>query len=234
MSKIYINKVVEIAKREVGYHEKKTNYDLDDKLSNAGSGNWTKYARDLWEASPRYYQSPKNGYDWCTIFVDWCIYQASGLESTHAQEIKYYTGPYGAGCKFAANYYKQAGAWYAIPKVGDQIFFGEGDSYKHTGIVVAVAENYVYTVEGNADNQVKERTYTLTNKSILGYGRPKYDGDIEPNMPFVDVKEGAWYYDALLSLYSRGIVSGTDATHASPNKSATRAEVWQMIYNLLK
>ena len=38
-----INKVLRIAKNEVGYLEKRSNYNLDDKTSNAGTKNYTKY-----------------------------------------------------------------------------------------------------------------------------------------------------------------------------------------------
>ena len=54
------NDIVSIALAEVGYREKASNASLDDKAANAGSGNWTKYARDL--AAAGYYNGNKNGY----------------------------------------------------------------------------------------------------------------------------------------------------------------------------
>ena len=42
--------IVAIALAEVGYKEKASNAYLDDKTANAGSANWTKYARDLAKA----------------------------------------------------------------------------------------------------------------------------------------------------------------------------------------
>ena len=44
------SKLVALAAQEVGYLEKATNSRLDDKTANAGRGNWTKYARDLYAA----------------------------------------------------------------------------------------------------------------------------------------------------------------------------------------
>ena len=41
-------KLINIARAEVGYLEKKSNKDLDSKTANAGSSNYTKYARDLY------------------------------------------------------------------------------------------------------------------------------------------------------------------------------------------
>lgn len=42
-----VNKVLSIAKAEVGYKEKRTNSQLDDKTANAGANNWNKFARDV-------------------------------------------------------------------------------------------------------------------------------------------------------------------------------------------
>ena len=42
-----IEKVILIAKNEIGYLEKKSNSQLDSKTANAGSSNYTKYWRDI-------------------------------------------------------------------------------------------------------------------------------------------------------------------------------------------
>lgn len=229
MSKLYIEDVLRVAAEEIGYMEKASNKDLDSKTDNAGNGNYTKYARDLWDADPHFYQGPKNGYDWCTVFVDWCIYVATGRDSSYAQAAKFYTGPYGAGCEFAANYYKAAGAWYPTPKPGDQVIFGD---FSHTGLVEKVENGRVYTIEGNSNNMVRRKNYTLNDSYITGYGRPRYDGEKQPtkNIPFVDVRSDSWYADAVRWAYNNGITAGTDPTHFSPDKPCTRAEIIQMLY----
>ncbi len=49
---------------------------------------------------------------------------------------------------------------------------------------------------------------------------------VEPLVnPFIDVKEGMFYYDPVLWAVKEGITTGTSATTFSPNKSCTRAEV---------
>lgn len=48
-------KLLEIAAAEIGYIEKQSNSQLDNKTANAGSADYTKYARDLHKAG--YYQS---------------------------------------------------------------------------------------------------------------------------------------------------------------------------------
>lgn len=230
-TKLYRDDVISIAISELGYCEKASNYDLDSKTGNAGSGNYTKYARDLWNADPHFYQGPKQGYEWCCVFVDWSIYNACGWDAEYAQKAKYYTGPYGAGCSMAAMYYKEAGEWYSSPKPGDQIFFGSNGNYQHTGLVEKVEDGKVYTIEGNSHNKVERRSYALTDSYIIGYGRPKYDGDKRPSgCPFVDVPSDAWYHDAVIWAYENGLTAGTDATHFSPNAAFTRAMAVQMFY----
>lgn len=241
MSKIYAADVVQIAANEVGYLEKATNKDLDSKTANPGTGNWTKYARDLWAADPHFYQGPKNGYDWCAVFFDWCVYMAADRDARLAQSALYYSGPYGAGCGPSVSYYKAGNAWYDrvensrlfVPKPGDQIFFGSASAVQHTGLVERVDGGTVHTIEGNYNNMVCRRSYALSNSYILGYGRPRYDGDNKPTeLTFVDVPKDAWFHDAVAWAYENGITAGTDPNHFSPYETVNRAQIVQMLYKL--
>lgn len=180
-------KVIDLAIAEIGYLEKKTNSQLDDKTVNAGSGNYTKYARDL--ALAGYYQGNKNGYAWCDVFVSWLFYKAFGKEVGHkllCEDI----GPYGAGCPYSARYFRQRGQFFTKgPRPGDQIFFGTPGSESHTGIVEKVEGAYVYTIEGNTSGAsgviangggVCRKKYVNGSVLIAGYGRPKYDDFDDP------------------------------------------------------
>lgn len=171
-------KLIAIAQAEIGYKEKASNANLDDPTANAGSNDWTKYARDL--AAAGYYNGNKNGYAWCDVFVDWCFYQLAGKNAKKAQEIECQTGDCGAGCSFSAGYYKNAGRFYTSnPQPGDQIFFQEGGSICHTGIIESVSGNTIITIEGNASNQVKRITRKANDGYTYGYGRPRYDAESE-------------------------------------------------------
>lgn len=173
-------KVIKVAQAEVGYLEKKSNNSLYSKTANAGSGNFTKYAKDLYGAG--YYNGNKNGFYWCDVFVDWCFYTAYGKKI--GQTLQCQTGDLGAGCKFSAQYYKNKGRFYTKnPQAGDQIFFGPVDDPYHTGLVVKVTSSRVYTIEGNTSGGsnvvangggVFEKSYPLNSGSIAGYGRPDY------------------------------------------------------------
>lgn len=56
----------------------------------------------------------------------------------------------------------------------------------------------------------------------------------DPEMPFVDVKPGSWYYDAVAICYNAGLMIGTDATHFNPNGTVTRAQLATVIAKLMR
>ncbi|MBR1525598.1 MAG: peptidoglycan-binding protein [Prevotella sp.] len=169
-----IKKVLDIARAEIGYQEKASNSQLDDKTANAGSGNWTKYARDL-DAVTNFYNGAKNGFAYCDIFHDWLHYKAWGA-ALAMQVLCQPERSAGAGCAYSAQYYQNAGRWHTSnPQAGDQIFFYSGGGINHTGIVESVSGSTVTTIEGNTSDMVARRTYTIGSSYIAGYGRPKYE-----------------------------------------------------------
>ena len=190
-----IERVISIARSEIGYLEKVSNARLDSKTANAGYNNWTKYARDL--DALKVYNGPKNGYAWCAVFVFWCLVQAFGLDMAlkmTGQKL----GGYGAGCTEGVNYYKAIGRFYKSgPQPGDQIFFTQnnGQSFYHTGLVERVQDGKVFTIEGNTSSAsgvaenggaVQDKSYSLSYNRIGGYGRPNYsliqeDDDMDIN-----------------------------------------------------
>lgn len=178
-------KVISIALAEVGYLEKASKSNLDDKTANAGRNNITKYARDLAEVG--FFNGNKQGVAWCATFVCWCFKTAYGK----AAALKLLCQPTtaknnaGAGCKHARNYFKAKGQLHDTPKEGDQIFFYSADKSQisHTGLVYKVDEKRVYTVEGNTSSAsgvvanggaVAKKSYALSYSRIAGYGRPDY------------------------------------------------------------
>lgn len=178
-----IDKLINIAKSEVGYLEKASNKDLDDKLANAGYNNFTKYGRDLVKEIGSPYA---NGVAWCDMFVDWCFIQAFGKEK--AKEL---LGGWSAYTPTSASYFKTLGQWAVAPKVGDVIFFKNSTRICHTGIVIEVMGNTIHTIEGNTSSAngvvangggVFKKSYQTSNSRIAGYGRPQYEENsvIEP------------------------------------------------------
>ena len=194
-----VERLLSTAAAEVGYLEKKTNAQLNDKTANAGSANFTKYARDLDKL--KFYNGPKNGFAWCAVFADWCFVEAFGLE-TALKMTGQTLGGYGAGCGESVRYYQAMGRFYRYnPRPGDQIFFADGKGgMAHTGLVERVSGGRVYTIEGNTSGAsgvvangggVCRKSYPLSYSRIAGYGRPNYELMEEMTMT------GKEIYDAL-------------------------------------
>lgn len=177
-------KVIDLALSQVGYLEKASNSQLDDKTANAGSKNYTKYARDL--AAVSYFNGRKQGVAWCAVFTAWNFYKAFGKEAALKLLCQPSTGNCGAGCRYARNYFKAKGQLHTSnPQPGDLIFFYSSDkkSIAHTGLVYKVDEKKVYTVEGNTSGAsgviangggVCKKSYSLTYNRLAGYGRPDW------------------------------------------------------------
>lgn len=184
-----IDRVIATAKAEVGYLEKKSNANLDSFSANSGYNNYTKYARDL--DATGLYNSPKQGYSWCDIFVDWCFVKTFGLAAAIKMQGQSMHGV-GAGCTESASYYKAIGRFYKTPQVGDQIFFStnSGRTMYHTGLVYSVDNTYVYTIEGNTSKAsgvvangggVAYKSYKRNYWQIGGYGRPRWEYATSPS-----------------------------------------------------
>lgn len=152
-----VQDILAIAATQVGYRE--------------GSNNETKFG--AWY--------PMNYNPWCAMFVSWCAEQA-GIPTTVI--------PKHASCDIGMSWFKRNSQWQDsayfggsyIPKAGDIIYFGVPHDSNHVGIVRYSAGGYVYTVEGNASDMVKNKSYALDNSNILGYGIPTYSGSSPSGM----------------------------------------------------
>lgn len=246
-------RLIQTALNEVGYLEKASNNQLDSKTGNAGSNNYTKYARDL--DNMKVYNGPKNGYAWCDVFADWCFIQTFGLENG-----LYITcqpkGGYGAGCRESMNYYKNAGRLFTSPQIGDQIFFkNNSGEILHTGIVVNLDASNVYTVEGNTSSAsgvianggaVERKSYSRGYSKIAGYGRPKYEEGEEEvtqeqfnemmNNYLIELAKqepSDWSREGREWAEANGIVLGDDQGNKMYKKFMTREELVTVLQRAL-
>lgn len=176
--------VLSAALQEVGYLEKATIAQLDDKTANAGNKNYTKYARDLYNA--KYFNGNKQGAAWCAVFVAWCFFKAYGKEAALTLLCQPEKDNCGAGCGYIVRYFKAKKQWHTSnPQPGDVIVFYDTkmSGLQHTGLVYAVDSDYVYTVEGNTSSAsgvipnggaVARKKYRHSYARIAGYGRPNW------------------------------------------------------------
>ena len=128
-----INALIATAEKEVGYLEKKSNSQLDDKTANAGYNNYTKYWRDVY---PQYQAEP-----WCAAFVSWCMMKTFGL-NTAKKLLKHWPYVY---CPTLGSLFTK----YANPQRGDIVIFYRNGTFAHTGLVTKVEGDKFYTIEGN-------------------------------------------------------------------------------------
>ena len=175
-----IENVLKTAAKYIGYKEKKTgaNQYLDSFTANAGSNNYTKFARDT-----KGYYGDKQGAEWCTTFINAVLlYTISGREDftgattaskepfyQQMKEIQPFT-KYGASCTYQTMAYKKAGRFFDTPRAGDQAFFTRG----HTGLVESYDGKKLTIIEGNSHNQVERNVYNFPNAQFSGFGRPYY------------------------------------------------------------
>lgn len=176
MAKCNVNDVIKVAKKYIGYLEKNSDAFLDDFKKNAGTKNYTKFAREFKKFTGLNFQ----GQAWCDMFIDAIFVEAYGVS-----DAKRLLGNFSAYTPTSANFFKNMKRWHTKnPQVGDVIFFKNSKRINHTGIVVKVSNTKVYTIEGNTSggNTIIEngggvfaKNYLLTNSRIAGYGRPDYD-----------------------------------------------------------
>lgn len=162
-----INALIACAENEVGYLEKKSNSQLDDKTANAGYNNYTKYWRDVY---PQYQAQA-----WCAAFVSWCMMKTFGLE-TAKELLKHWPYVY---CPTLGSLFTK----YANPQRGDIVIFYRNGTFTHTGLVTKVEGDKFYTIEGNTSagtsiiangGGVCAKSYYNSNLPGTKFCRPDY------------------------------------------------------------
>ena len=109
--------------------------------------------------------------EWCACFVSWCADQAGLIQSGAVPKFSV--------CTDGKNWFQNQGRWQgagSMPSPGAIIFFDwEHDgTCDHVGIVERCDGTTVYTIEGNSGDAVKERSYSISSDSIMGYGMVVY------------------------------------------------------------
>lgn len=132
--------IVPIAKRQLG--------------NEGGQKFWSWYGFDSRE-------------EWCACFVSWCADQAGLIQRGAVPRFSI--------CMDGKNWFQNQGRWQgagSMPSPGAIIFFDwdRDGTCDHVGIVERCDGTTVYTVEGNSGDAVRERIYSISSDSIMGYG----------------------------------------------------------------
>lgn len=171
------SEVVNLAASQVGYKEKK--------------GNITKYGEFFDTRPPKgawqFFNGKKNGVDWCSIFVHWLLCKCECGESTTISQLEKIRKNMGepadgskncaAGVLYFWRYldYKNREIRKKDGQPGDIIFFNTSKKPGHVGIIERVTSTRYYTIEGNASNMVKRKSYLKSSSKIYGIARYPYD-----------------------------------------------------------
>ena len=113
--------------------------------------------------------------EWCACFVSWCANKCDYINSGIIPKF--------SGCINGVDWFKDRGQWIGNsfePSPGMIIFFdwddedGQDGNADHVGIVEKVENGRVYTIEGNASDSCRQRSYPVGCYQILGYGIPEF------------------------------------------------------------
>lgn len=169
---VWADDVLAVADSQLGYTESTKNYVVDEDGKIRGYSRYGDWYGDSYG-------------HWCAMFVSFCLNYA---------EVDEAIMPYDASCQNwietlseeEYDLYREAGEYEPVP--GDLIFFN-WDSLPdsdHVGFVYEIIEAtddhgvQIKTIEGNASDTVKYRTYDIDDNSIMGYGQlPKNPDETE-------------------------------------------------------
>ena len=158
-----LEEILKLAASQVGYKE--------------SGKNQTKYARYFDVEAWQWFNTKKQGSEWCAIFICWLFTQVIGNKPA----LSFLGCPApknncAAGCGFLYDYMKAKGYKSDINhvKVGDIVFFKSGSKCAHVGIAESVSNGKVITIEGNKDNAVKRVTHNISSNIYFGVMSPDW------------------------------------------------------------
>lgn len=136
-------------------------------------------------------------------------------------------------CSAMIELYKRKGRWMEaddyVPELADIVMF-DWDAVKgectgapeHTGMIVGKKGNTLIVLEGNYDNQVKERTICIEYVKTRGYCLPDYGSLV---CGFSDVPPDSWCADEINHAAELGLMVGVGDGLFEPDRPVTRGEL---------
>lgn len=149
------SKIIAIEKSQLGYREGR---------DASGWNNDQKFSDEL----PGFKWSDKH--PWCATFQCWAFWAAGVLGLIPKPS---------ASCDILASGFKAVGQWSTTPRVGSLGFLGKPSDLVHVFMVTRFDATYVYTLEGNTNDEGSREGYEVAERkrlrsSVVGYGHPKY------------------------------------------------------------
>lgn len=178
--------LLDLAQSQVGYPEKNNTAALDS-FTVSGSGNFTKYARDITAIDLPGCQ----GQPWCGVYQMWLEYKSYGKAAALGN-----LGPTFYNCFATMNWAKQNNRWLpatATPKPGFRVIFKQSHIALVTKVTGSYASGKLYTNEGNTSDgsgvnrdggRVCNKSYPRSHPNILGYVIIPYQDSSTADTPF--------------------------------------------------
>ena len=156
--------VLDLAKRQLGYKESGVNQ--------------TKYSRFFDVEAWQWFNTKKQGSEWCAIFICWLFAQNETLGQKQALSFLGCPAPKNncaAGVPYLFDYLKNKGY-----KLSDKSKGQPGDiiilnSKKHVGIIEEIKDGKYVTIEGNKGNYVAHGNYKINSSTITAVFHPDWD-----------------------------------------------------------
>lgn len=222
----------------LGYTEKTSNADLESFTANAGFNNYTKFEPEV--------NAGKNGSFWCQYFVDAVAFESCGYDIQESEELLYMpkAATMTGYTPTAKNYFVSKGRFFAVPKVGDIVYFYINSIGRvgHVGIVTHVnADNKTFeAVEGNTDGSGSRNggsvalhsysyKYTGGRNRVNGFGRPAfYAGGYNANVAEGQIYLNDHFGNLIRSAFGELLV--IDGDYGTKTRAACLA-VWKDYIN---
>ena len=111
---------------------------------------------------------------------------------------------------------------------------------KNKGTTIDLSD-YTTTREGYtfagwyADEGLTDKVTSITlnaNKTVYAKWTENVPVEPEPTLPFTDVNEGDWFYDAVCYVYENGMMNGVSEISFAPNATTSRAMIVTILYRL--
>ena len=204
------NEILDLARSQIGYQE--------------GSGNKTKYAKYFDTEAWQWFNTKKQGAEWCAIFICWLFCQVMGSDA--ARVFLGCPAPKNncaAGVKYLNQYMTAKG--YKVDKKtgqpGDVIFL---NSNKHVGLIEEVKDDKYITIEGNKSNKVARGSYGVSSSTVYAICRPAYADNVSAPAPAPATSNSKYpgYTDEEVKI-ANDVISGKYGNGMSRRNNLTRA-----------
>ena len=210
------------------------------RVKNADEDDFEKILIDDEKLASKYYTVSESG-SYVTVKVKGS-YTEDLKKGDHDVEIVFSDGSAEGTFKVAGSSSSNNGSstrYYTIKatagKGGSISYEGSKDVKKGSDITYTIIPDKGYKIKDvyvNGRSKGDISKYTFKDVSSDNKIEAEFVKESKSDIPFTDVYETDSFYDAVVDVYKKGLMSGTSDTTFSPNATLTRAMVVKTLYNI--